>query len=111
MSCTSSIEDNKAKAIVRIREAASRGAQIICLQELYSSLYFCDTENYDNFNIAESIPGETTVELQKLAAELEVVIIASLFEKVDAGIYFNTAAVIDADGSLPGKIQEKPYSR
>ncbi len=106
MSCTSSIEENKAKASTRIREAASQGAQIVCLQELYSSLYFCDTENYDNFNIAESIPGETTMELQKLAAELEVVIIASLFEKVDAGIYFNTAAVIDADGSYLGKYRK-----
>jgi N-carbamoylputrescine amidase len=106
MSCTSSIEENKTKAYVRIREAASQGAQIVCLQELYSSLYFCDTENYDNFRMAESIPGESMVELQKLAAELEVVIIASLFEKVDAGIYFNTAAIIDADGSYLGKYRK-----
>ncbi len=106
MSCTASIEDNRAKASARIREAASQGARIICLQELYSSLYFCDTENYDNFSMAESIPGNTTLELQKLASELEVVIIASLFEKVDAGIYFNTAAVIDADGSYLGKYRK-----
>ena len=68
--------------------------------------YFCDTEDYDNFNHAESIPGPATKKLQQLAAELNVVIIASLFEKVDAGVYFNTAAVIDADGTYLGKYRK-----
>jgi N-carbamoylputrescine amidase len=106
MSCTSSVTANRAKAAEKIREAALKGAQIICLQELYSSLYFCDTENYDHFALAESIPGPATEELQKIAGELNVVIVASLFEKVDAGIYFNTAAVLDADGSYLGKYRK-----
>ncbi len=106
MSCTSSVESNRKKAAERIREVAGMGAQIICLQELYSSLYFCDTENYDHFSLAENIPGPATEELQKLAGELKAVIIASLFEKVDAGIYFNTAAVLDADGRYLGKYRK-----
>jgi N-carbamoylputrescine amidase len=106
MSCAQSAQQNREKAAGRIREAASQGADIVCLQELYLSTYFCDTENYDHFRLAESIPGPTTVELQKLAAELRVVIIASLFEKVDAGMYFNTAAVIDADGTYLGKYRK-----
>ncbi len=88
MSCSESVSANRQKAAGLIRDAAAKGARIICLQELYSSLYFCDIENYDNFNLAERIPGTTTAELQQLASGLDVVIIASLFEKVDAGIYF-----------------------
>jgi N-carbamoylputrescine amidase len=106
MSCSESVSDNRQKTTGLIREAAVRGARIICLQELYSFLYFCDTENYDNFSLAESIPGTTTAEMQQLASELGVVIIASLFEQVDAGIYFNTAAVIDADGTYLGKYRK-----
>src|SRR5687768_13384855 len=81
MSCTSDKQANIQKAIELIREAAGKGAQIVCLQELFASLYFCDVEDYDNFNLAESIPGPTSESLSKLAAELHVVIIASLFEK------------------------------
>jgi N-carbamoylputrescine amidase len=106
MSCTDSVKENKARAAGFIRDAAARGANIICLQEFYSSRYFCDTENHDNFSLAETIPGETTLELQQIASKLGVVIIASLFEKVDAGIYFNTAAVIDADGTYLGKYRK-----
>jgi N-carbamoylputrescine amidase len=106
MSCSDSTEDNRRKATGLMREAASKGARIICLQELYSSPYFCFEENYDHFRLAENIPGKYTAELQHLAAELGVVIIASLFEKVDAGIYFNTAAVIDADGTYLGKYRK-----
>ncbi len=86
MSCTKSKDENLAKAIAKVREAASKGAQIICLQELFTSLYFCDTEDYEHFNLAESIPGPSTEKLSALAKELGVVIIASLFEKRAQGI-------------------------
>ena len=105
-SCCNDVQANLAGAIHAIRDAASRGANIVCLQELFMTRYFCDEENHGNFNLAEIIPGPTTAYLQKIAVELNVVIIASLFEKVDAGIYFNTAAVIDADGSYLGKYRK-----
>ena len=98
MSCTADKEANLQKAIFKVREAAAKGAQIVCLQELFTSLYFCDEENYDNFKLAEAIPGPSTDELSKVAAELNVVIIASLFEKRAQGLYHNTTAVLDADG-------------
>ena len=100
MSCTNSKEENLAKAIEGVKKAAADGAQIVCLQELFTSLYFCDVEDYENFKLAEPIPGPSTDALQKVAGELGVVIIASLFEKRAQGIYHNTTAVIDADGSL-----------
>lgn len=106
MSCSPHKEDNLEKAQIRIRQAAEKGAQIICLQELFTSLYFCDEENYDNFALAETIPGPSTDALQKLAGELGVVIIASLFEKRTEGIYHNTTAVLDADGSYLGKYRK-----
>jgi N-carbamoylputrescine amidase len=106
MSCTADKQQNLEKAIQKIREAALKGAQIVCLQELFTSLYFCDEEIYDNFKLAESIPGPSTDELSKLAAELGVVIIASLFEKRTQGIYHNTTAVIDADGAYLGKYRK-----
>lgn len=106
MSCTSVKEDNVNKAISKIREAAANGAQIICLQELFTSLYFCDVEDYDNFKLAEPIPGPTTDSLKVVAKELCVVIIASLFEKRAQGLYHNTTAVIDADGEYLGKYRK-----
>jgi len=106
MSCSPLKEQNILKASDKIREAAEKGAQIICLQELFTSLYFCDTEDYANFNLAEAVPGPTTDSLQELAAELQVVIIASLFEKRAHGIYHNTTAVIDADGSYLDKYRK-----
>ncbi len=106
MSCSSNPEENLAKAIQRIKEATAKGAQIICLQELFRSLYFCDMENYDNFKLAESIPGPSTDTLSKVAKELGVVIIASLFEKRAEGLYHNTTAVLDADGSYLGKYRK-----
>ncbi|MFB0494306.1 N-carbamoylputrescine amidase [Mucilaginibacter sp. OAE612] len=106
MSCTADKEQNLQKAIVKVREAAAKGAQIVCLQELFTSLYFCDEENYDNFKLAEAIPGPSTDELSKVAAELNVVIIASLFEKRAQGVYHNTTAVLDADGSYLGKYRK-----
>ena len=106
MSCTASKEENLAKAIVKTREAAAKGAQIVCLQELFTSLYFCDVEEYDNFLLAEAIPGPSTNALLEIAKELNVVIIASLFEKRAEGLYHNTTAVLDADGAYLGKYRK-----
>jgi len=106
MSCSADKEANLSKAIERVREAAAKGAQVVCLQELFTSLYFCDVEDYDNFKLAEPIPGPSTEVLGALAAELKVVIIASLFEKRAQGLYHNTTAVLDADGSYLGKYRK-----
>ena len=106
MSCTKSPEENLNKAIQGIKEAADKGAQIVCLQELFTSLYFCDVEDYENFKLAESVPGPSTDSLSKVAKELGVVIIASLFEKRAQGIYHNTTAVLDSDGSFLGKYRK-----
>ncbi len=106
MSCTANKEENLKKAIAKVREAASKGAQIVCLQELFTSLYFCDVEDYDNFKLAEPIPGPSTEALAAVAKELGVVIIASLFEKRAEGLYHNTTAVLDADGSYLGKYRK-----
>jgi N-carbamoylputrescine amidase len=106
MSCTNDKQQNLQKAIDKVKEAAAKGAQIICLQELFTSLYFCDVEDYEYFKLAEAIPGPSTEILGKLAAELNVVIIASLFEKRAQGIYHNTTAVLDADGSYLGKYRK-----
>ena len=100
--CTSDTALNMAKAINGIKDAAAKGANIVCLQELFRSLYFCDKEAYEPFELAETIPGPSTQEFSSLAKELGVVIIASLFEKRAEGLYHNTAAVIDADGSYRG---------
>ncbi|MEY4824188.1 MAG: hypothetical protein RLZZ75_1101 [Bacteroidota bacterium] len=102
MSCSSNKEENMQKAIAGIKDAAAKGANIVCLQELFTSLYFCDVEDYENFKLAEKIPGETTDTLGAVAAECNVVVIASLFEKRTQGIYHNTTAVIDADGKYLG---------
>jgi N-carbamoylputrescine amidase len=106
MSCTKAPKENLAKAITLVREAAKKGAQIVCLQELFTSLYFCDVEDYENFKLAESIPGPSTESLSVVAKELGVVIIASLFEKRAEGLYHNTTAVIDADGKYLGKYRK-----
>lgn len=106
MCCVKNKHENIAKAIDNIRKAAHHGAQIICLQELFASLYFCDVEDYENFNLAETIPGNTTDLFGKLAKELNVVIIASLFEKRAEGLYHNTVAVLDADGTYLGKYRK-----
>ena len=102
MTCSSNTIENQKKSIAKIREAAKSGAQIICLQELYQSLYFCQQFDEKHFDLAESIPGQTTQELSSLAAELNIVIIASLFEKRADGLYHNTAVVFDADGKNLG---------
>jgi len=99
-------EDNFCRAVERIRDAAKRGAQVICLPELFRSPYFCQTENHDFFKLAEPMPGPSTERLGKLAGELGVVIIASLFEKRAEGLYHNTTAILDADGAYLGKYRK-----
>lgn len=107
MSCLVDKQANINKTIEKVREAAAKGANIICLQELFTSLYFCDIESHENFKLAEPIPGPTTDILQSIAKELGVVIIASLFEERTVGLYHNTTAVIDADGSYLGKYRKQ----
>ncbi|MCE2759203.1 MAG: carbon-nitrogen hydrolase [Bacteroidota bacterium] len=106
MSCSSDAKQNMDKAVKGIKDAAEKGANIVCLQELFTSLYFCDVEDYENFKLAESIPGASTDQLSAVAKELGVVIIASLFEKRTQGIYHNTTAVLDADGTYLGKYRK-----
>ena len=99
-------EVNLAYTIGRIREAALGGAKIICTQELFNLPYFCTIQDSENFNLAETVPGPTTDKLAMLAKKLEVVLIASLFERRSSGIYHNTAAILDADGSYLGKYRK-----
>ncbi|TDK43639.1 carbon-nitrogen hydrolase [Algoriphagus formosus] len=106
LSCSGDVADNMKKTIAGIREAAKKGAQVVVLQELFRSLYFCDVEDYENFKLAEAIPGPSTDSLGVLAKELGVVIVASLFEKRAEGLYHNTTAVLDADGTYLGKYRK-----
>jgi N-carbamoylputrescine amidase len=100
--CSPNPKANLKQTLALAERAARQGAQIICTQELFCSQYFCQSEDYDNFKLAEPIPGPSTAAFQKLARKHKVVIIASLFEKRAAGVYHNTAAIINADGSLLG---------
>ncbi|MFN8650777.1 MAG: carbon-nitrogen hydrolase [Gemmatimonadales bacterium] len=98
--------DNLARAMARVREAAAKGAQVVCLPELFQSRYFCQTEDHEFFKLAEPMPGPTTEALAKLAGELGIVLIASMFEKRAEGLYHNTTAVLDADGRYLGKYRK-----
>ena len=100
--CSPDPRANLQKTLAAAERAAKQGAKIICTQELFRSQYFCQSENHEYFKLAESIPGPSTEAFQKLAKKHRAVIIASLFEKRAAGVYHNTAAIIDADGSLLG---------
>ena len=100
--CSADPRANLKKTLALAERAARQGAQIICTQELFRSQYFCQSEDHANFALAESIPGPTTGAFQKLAKKHGVVVIASVFEKRAAGLYHNTAAIIDADGALLG---------
>jgi N-carbamoylputrescine amidase len=102
MTCAADPQANLDKVVARIREAARRGAQVICTQELFRSQYFCQLEDPAIFDLAEEIPGPSTDTLAKVAKELNVAIVASLFERRAAGVYHNTAAVLDADGAFLG---------
>jgi N-carbamoylputrescine amidase len=106
MSCSGDAKSNMDKAIAGIKDAAAKGANIVCLQELFTSLYFCDVEDYENFKLAEPIPGPSTDTLSAVAKEVGVVVIASLFEKRAQGLYHNTTAVLDADGTYLGKYRK-----
>jgi N-carbamoylputrescine amidase len=106
MSCSPEPRENFAKAETRIREAAKSGAQIICLQELFRSQYFCREENADLFELAEPIPGPSSEALAKLSRELNVAIVSSLFERRAAGVYHNTAVISDAGGESLGKYRK-----
>lgn len=99
-------DENMAKSIKAIREAAQKGAQLVVLQELHRSLYFCQTEDVDVFDLAETIPGPSSNTLSELAKELNIVIVASLFEKRATGLYHNTAVVLEKDGSIAGKYRK-----
>ena len=100
--CTSDPTRNLANTLGLIREAAASGARIVCLEELFRSLYFCQEESAANFELAEPIPGPTTEALAEVAKSLEIVVVGSVFERRAAGIYHNSSVVIDADGSLLG---------
>ncbi|TMN79995.1 MULTISPECIES: carbon-nitrogen hydrolase [unclassified Pseudoalteromonas] len=99
-------DENMAKSIKAIREAAKNGAQLVVLQELHRSLYFCQTEDVDVFDLAETIPGPSSNTLGEVAKELNIVIVASLFEKRATGLYHNTAVVLEKDGSIAGKYRK-----
>jgi N-carbamoylputrescine amidase len=106
MKCGPDPKKNFSHAVRWIGHAVKKGAKIVCLPELFRSQYFCQTEEHKNFELAEEIPGESTAALADLAKTVGVVIIASLFEKRRAGVYHNTAAIIDADGKLLGKYRK-----
>ncbi len=106
MSCSPDPGENLEKAIARMEEAASCGAQIVSTQELFRSLYFCQSEDHENFKLAEPIPGPTTEALARVAEARQIVIVASLFERRAPGLYHNTAVVIDADGRLLGRYRK-----
>ena len=101
-SCSNHREQNLDRTIAGIRDAARQGARLVLLQELHTSLYFCQSEDTAQFDLAEPIPGPSTNVLAEVAKELQLVIVASLFERRASGLYHNTAAVLDSDGSLAG---------
>jgi len=106
MSCTPNPDENMESATKHIRAAAKQGAQVICLPELFQTQYFCQREDLNLFDLAEPIPGPATERLSAVARELKVVLVASLFEKRAPGVYHNTAAILDADGTLCGKYRK-----
>jgi len=106
MSCEAEPQRNLDKALTRIGEAAARGAKVICLQELFRSRYFCQSEEARSFDLAEPIPGPTTEALSAVAAARKVVVVGSIFERRTEGIYHNTAVVMDADGRLAGRYRK-----
>lgn len=103
---TADTNDNISRLDAKIRKIAAAGATLIIMQELQNSLYFCQTERVDNFDLAETIPGPSTEHFGRLAKELSVVIVTSLFERRAAGLYHNTAVVIDSDGTIAGKYRK-----
>jgi N-carbamoylputrescine amidase len=102
MSCGPDPDDNLEKAAQRVREAADRGAQVVCLPELFRTQYFCQREDADLFDLAEPVPGPTTQRIAEVAREKKVSVVVSVFERRALGVYHNTAAVLDSDGTLKG---------
>lgn len=105
-SCTASADANRQKLADNIRDAAARGARLVVLQELHNTPYFCQTEDVNNFDLAEPIPGPSTDFFGALARELGIVLVTSLFERRSAGLYHNTAVVFEADGTIAGKYRK-----
>ena len=105
-SCTADVESNKQKLAQNIADVAKQGAQLVVLQELHNSLYFCQVENVDNFSLAEPIPGPSTDFYGNLARQHGIVLVTSLFERRAAGLYHNTAVVFEKDGSIAGKYRK-----
>lgn len=105
-SCTADREANVEKSIAGIRRCVEQGAKLVVLQELHTSLYFCDIEDPANFDLAETIPGKSTEIFGALAKELGIVIVTSLFEKRAPGLYHNTAVVLESDGTIAGKYRK-----
>lgn len=105
-SCSDDRAANLERTIAEIRDAAQQGAQLVLLQELHTSLYFCQTEDTRCFDLAENIPGPSTAQLSKIAVELNLVIVASLFERRATGLYHNTAVVLESDGSIAGRYRK-----
>jgi len=106
MKCTTNADENLFRAIEKIREASARGAQIVCMHELFRGEYFCRTEDAELFNLAEPVPGPSTEKLAQIAKECKVALVVSLFERRAPGVYHNTVAVLDADGSFRGKYRK-----
>lgn len=104
--CSADVKANKEKIAANVADVAARGAQLVVLQELHNSLYFCQVENTDNFELAESIPGPSTEFYAEVARRHSVVLVTSLFERRAAGLYHNTAVVFERDGSLAGKYRK-----
>lgn len=105
-SCSNDLKDNLEANIVAIKQAATQGAELVLLQELHNSLYFCQTENTGMFDLAETIPGPSTEQLAAIAKQCNIVIVSSLFEKRASGLYHNTAVVLERDGSVAGKYRK-----
>jgi N-carbamoylputrescine amidase len=106
MRCAEDPSENRARAVEMVRDAASRGAQLVCLPELFSSRYFCQSEDADLFNLAEAVPGPTTEVFAQLARELDIAIALSLFERRAAGLYHNTSALVDGERGYLGKYRK-----
>ncbi len=104
--CTAQVKENTTRLVENIKKAAQQGAELVILQELHNSLYFCQVENTLNFDLAETIPGPSTTLFGQVAKELGIVIVTSLFEKRAPGLYHNTAVVIEKDGSIAGKYRK-----
>ncbi|MBR5971709.1 MAG: carbon-nitrogen hydrolase [Paludibacteraceae bacterium] len=103
---TSDVKDNIQRLIQKVRECAAQGAELVVMQELHNALYFCQEEDVNQFDLAETIPGPSTDTFSALAKELKVVIVLSLFEKRAVGLYHNTAVVIEKDGTIAGKYRK-----